>query len=62
MINGLLVRLDLLGLLYHTTVDPKDILAGVNLQPPTHLINHYVPNSCYCKIGLINYENPPIPL
>ena len=36
------MRLDLSGLLYHIIVDTKDILAGINLQPPTHLINYYV--------------------
>ena len=40
IINGTLVQfLDLLGLLYHSTVDTKDTLEMQYYQPPTHLIN-----------------------
>ena len=43
VINGLLVLfLDLLGLLYHSTVDKKDILQMQYYRPPTQLINQNI--------------------
>ena len=40
---------NLFGLLYHTTVDRKDILAGAILSAPMYLINYYAPNASYCE-------------
>ena len=49
VINGIRVQfLDLLGLLYCSTMDRKDILEMQYYRPPTHLVNRQVQKTPFC--------------